>query len=854
MPDEVEKLKKEVNALKTQLKAQNKRISELENEIFEPEQVEVATSTKATPQAVFEPQNSTRGNYVVGFIVCVVAFWIAPFAWGWEGSLVMILSVVIGIVMLYKIATYPASGVSVATINSTAETQQSSKEQAEPASQKKSKSIPKKKDLPKEFEMFLGMSLLSKIGMIVLILGIIFFLKYSMDQGWVSVELRIIMGMVAGVVLMILGHVFERKKYGRYARTFTGGGSLVLYATVIIANVLYSMFDYFITLLLTIIISAVTLTLAVKYRSQVIAYFGLIGVYFLPVAINIRMADPIFMFIYYFIITITTFLFVRKTDLAYYAFAAGSYIAPLFVGFDVHILILFFYFVTTNLLHLLIVHKTDKKFIMYIMTVGGFVIPSIAIAALQNIDANIYLIYAAIFVAMAYYTFYKKSWTASTFIPVGAVTLTVPFIFFGDYSIPFAWLFIFFLLFLTVAIAYIFNKRWLHYVVGVVAVLMPSFMMPDVHLELNYVFAGYLLFTNILLLHMAHRKDWPFSELIAIIMTVPYLGFLIDFEIPGQSFILLATFFVTYLISHMITIFLKEPRVTTLIAMVINALAMFGYGNIILLENDYLADYKGLYTLALAIIYFLGAILFYKRFQLKDVKALDAFEGSHKPIIIMLGVGLALLTLVFPLQFDDELLPVSWLAFAFALVFIGFKIKHAKLRAISSVLYLLSLYLVFLNWVELYPQEALIGSDSLMQLFAIIITAFTFYLYRKNKEDIRLFEKYNWIVLSIILALMVWFYTTFEVDKLFDGVTEMMTMTLVWAIYGTVLMVIGFTRNSQLVRIYGLIVFSVTLLKLFILDIWELDRIYRITAFIGLGILLLLSSFLYNRFKRLIVG
>lgn len=131
MPDEVEKLKKEVNALKTQLKAQNKRISELENEIFEPEQVEVATSTKATPQAVFEPQNSTRGNYVVGFIVCVVAFWIAPFAWGWEGSLVMILSVVIGIVMLYKIATYPASGVSVATINSTAETQQSSKEQAE---------------------------------------------------------------------------------------------------------------------------------------------------------------------------------------------------------------------------------------------------------------------------------------------------------------------------------------------------------------------------------------------------------------------------------------------------------------------------------------------------------------------------------------------------------------------------------------------------------------------------------------------------------------------------------------------------------------------------------------------------
>ena len=41
-------------------------------------------------------------------------------------------------------------------------------------------------------------------------------------------------------------------------------------------------------------------------------------------------------------------------------------------------------------------------------------------------------------------------------------------------------------------------------------------------------------------------------------------------------------------------------------------------------------------------------------------------------------------------------------------------------------------------------------------------------------------------------------------------------------------------------------------LKLYLIDVWELGRIFRITAFLGLGVLLLLVSYLYSRFGPVI--
>ncbi|OPG90439.1 hypothetical protein B2I21_35410, partial [Chryseobacterium mucoviscidosis] len=44
----------------------------------------------------------------------------------------------------------------------------------------------------------------------------------------------------------------------------------------------------------------------------------------------------------------------------------------------------------------------------------------------------------------------------------------------------------------------------------------------------------------------------------------------------------------------------------------------------------------------------------------------------------------------------------------------------------------------------------------------------------------------------------------------------------------------------------------VTILKLYLYDVWEMDNVSRIIAFIILGVILILSSFLFQRLKKII--
>jgi uncharacterized membrane protein len=44
---------------------------------------------------------------------------------------------------------------------------------------------------------------------------------------------------------------------------------------------------------------------------------------------------------------------------------------------------------------------------------------------------------------------------------------------------------------------------------------------------------------------------------------------------------------------------------------------------------------------------------------------------------------------------------------------------------------------------------------------------------------------------------------------------------------------------------------SITVLKLFLNDLWELEQLYRIAAFIAVAVIAILASFLYQRFFAL---
>jgi uncharacterized membrane protein len=69
------------------------------------------------------------------------------------------------------------------------------------------------------------------------------------------------------------------------------------------------------------------------------------------------------------------------------------------------------------------------------------------------------------------------------------------------------------------------------------------------------------------------------------------------------------------------------------------------------------------------------------------------------------------------------------------------------------------------------------------------------------------------------------------------------------ALYAVLLIGIGVAYRSALNRILGLGLIGLVVLKLYLYDVWEASRLFRMAAFVSLGILLLLTSYLYSRFR-----
>ncbi|MFW2377445.1 MAG: DUF2339 domain-containing protein, partial [Cellulophaga baltica] len=68
--------------------------------------------------------------------------------------------------------------------------------------------------------------------------------------------------------------------------------------------------------------------------------------------------------------------------------------------------------------------------------------------------------------------------------------------------------------------------------------------------------------------------------------------------------------------------------------------------------------------------------------------------------------------------------------------------------------------------------------------------------------------------------------------------------------YSLFMVVIGIWKRKKHIRVSGIALFGATLVKLFFYDIADLDTISKTIVFVSLGLLLLLISFLYNKYTK----
>ncbi|MFL5751927.1 MAG: DUF2339 domain-containing protein, partial [Bacteroidia bacterium] len=77
--------------------------------------------------------------------------------------------------------------------------------------------------------------------------------------------------------------------------------------------------------------------------------------------------------------------------------------------------------------------------------------------------------------------------------------------------------------------------------------------------------------------------------------------------------------------------------------------------------------------------------------------------------------------------------------------------------------------------------------------------------------------------------------------------------TILWALYSTSLISVGIMRKSKMLRIMGIVLFGITIIKLLI-DSVTLSRGYQLIVYCSVGAILLCVGFLYQRFKTILFG
>ena len=122
---------------------------------------------------------------------------------------------------------------------------------------------------------------LGRVGIGLLVLGVAYLFKYSIDQGWLTPGVRIAFGGAVGAGLLGVGLRLQAPR-PTYSQILVGGGLAVLYLTTFAAYALYALLGTTAALVLLVALSGVGLLLADRGERPALASLALIGGFAAP--------------------------------------------------------------------------------------------------------------------------------------------------------------------------------------------------------------------------------------------------------------------------------------------------------------------------------------------------------------------------------------------------------------------------------------------------------------------------------------------------------------------------------------------------------------------------------------------
>ncbi len=213
--------------------------------------------------------------------------------------------------------------------------------------------------------------------------------------------------------------------------------------------------------------------------------------------------------------------------------------------------------------------------------------------------------------------------------------------------------------------------------------------------------------------------------------------------------------------------------------------------------------------------------------------------------------------------------------FVLLLLFVNNKIATIKISPRIQVILLSACVLFFLFSLgiitnlqgQLLTEQKFLGHFYAFWIVAILVGIIFYRLIKISQTEGSIApvspEGFVWLT-CIGIVIFLSFETFWIANRLFydaqnslDKIQRVFIKTclpILWGVCSFWFMWLGMKYKFKTLRIISLVLFLVTLLKLFMFDISNIPAAGKIAAFFCLGVLLLIVSFMYQRLKNLIIN
>jgi len=662
---------------------------------------------------------------------------------------------------------------------------------------------------------------LLRIGVLILVTGIGFFLKYSIDNGLIGEQARVALSVLAGVGMIIGGVRLVGGKYHLFSQGLLGGGIAVLYFSVFAAHSFYHLLEAYPTFALMILVTACAAVLAIRLDSMLVAIFAIIGGYCTPILLSTGQVNFPGLFSYMLLlgVGILAINWYKQWHLLNFLSFFFNYL--LFFGAMQNYEVSYFWQVLPYL---------TGFFVLYSTTVFLFCLVNQTKSTLLDLLALI--INAAIFFGTAYHlveTAYGQIWVA--LVTVALAAFYVGHVYYclarrvadRELLISFIGLASFFV---TITLPLLLSNQWI-----TVSWSLQALVMLWMAGKLRSAFLqqiAYLLYLIVLVRFcfidlpgqygMAMDSEQPFGDFL-----FGLLERVISFGIPIASLALAFKL-------------IEKPAPASPLA------CDAGNDVPLWLKDNWLL--QATLIIAAGMLFIVLQLELYRSFGY-------LYPPLQLPVLTLVWLAMSLLLLLRYLA-----TPGTWLLQAMRLFVIGVVLK----------LLFFDLPSWDLNLGQIASNDSVLtlrygGGYSfqlaLMRLldFAAIIGFLLFAFRRLSTNNETTGNIRQWLGGAALVLLFT--FLSLEINSmLYQYVPGLRSggVSILWSIFGLSLVFAGIKRQISAFRLVGLALFALVAWKVFFIDLARLDQIYRIIAFIVLGMLALGGAFFYMRYQQTFIG